>query len=149
MEIANTYLSNEQFRESIPYLKNVLSSSGNDALKPSALLRSGLANYNLGNNAEALSKYNELLKQYPNSVEAQEALDNAKSIYVEEGRSSEYINFAKGMGIAISASQEDQLAYQEAEVQFNNGNFPAALQKFEDYLSKFPDGKYASGCWFL
>jgi TolA-binding protein len=143
MEIANTYLSNEQFRESLPYLKNVLGSSGNDALKPRALLRSGLANYNLSNNAEALSKYNELLKQYPNSVEAQEALDNAKSIYVEEGRTSEYVNFAKGMGIAISASQEDQMAYQEAEVQFNNGNFSGAQQKFEDYLNKFPEGKYA------
>jgi TolA-binding protein len=143
MEIANTFLSNEQYRESLPYLKNVLGSTGNDALKPRALLRSGLANYNLGNNAEALSKYNDLLKLYPNSTEAQEALDNAKSIYVEEGRTSEYINFAKGMGISISASQEDQLAYQEAEVQFNNGNFSAALQKFEDYLAKFPDGKYA------
>jgi TolA-binding protein len=143
MEIANTYLSNEQYRESLPFLKIVILSTGNDGLKPRALLRSGLANYNLGNNAEALSKYNELLKNYPNSVEAQEALDNAKSIYVEEGRSGEYVNFAKGMGIAISVSQEDQLAYQEAEVQFNNGNFPGAQQKFEDYLKKFPDGKYA------
>jgi TolA-binding protein len=143
MEIANTYLSNEQYKESLPYLKIVILSIGNDGLKPRALLRSGLANYNLGNNAEALSKYNELLKQYPNSVEAQEALDNAKSIYVEEGRTSEYVNFAKGMGIAISVSQEDQLAYQEAEVQFNNGNFPGAQQKFEDYLKRFPDGKYA------
>ena len=124
MEIANTYLSNEQYRESLPYLKIVISSTGNDGLKPRALLRSGLANYNLGNNGEALSKYNELLKQYPNSTEAQEALDNAKSIYVEEGRTSEYVNFAKGMGISITVSQEDQLAYQEAEVQFNNGNFP-------------------------
>jgi TolA-binding protein len=143
MEIANTYLSNEQFKESLPYLKIVILSAGNDGLKPRALLRSGLANYNLGNNAEALSKYNDLLKQYPNSIEAQEALDNAKSIYVEEGRASEYVNFAKGMGIAISVSQEDQLAYQEAEVQFNNGNFPGAQQKFEDYLKRFTDGKYA------
>jgi len=143
MEIANTYLSNEQYKESLSYLKVVIQSNGSDALKPRALLRSGLANYNLGNNAEALSKYNELLKNYPNSVEAQEALDNAKSIYVEEGRSGEYVNFAKGMGIAISVSQEDQLAYQEAEVQFNNGNFAGAQQKFEDYLKRFPDGKYA------
>jgi len=143
MEIANTYLSNEQYRESISYLNVVITSNGSDGLKPRALLRSGLANYNLGNNAEALSKYNELLKKYPNSVEAQEALDNAKSIYVEEGRSAEYVNFAKSMGIAISASQEDQLAYQEAEVQFNNGNFSGAQQKFEDYLKRFPDGKYA------
>jgi len=143
MEIANTYLSNEQYRESLPYLKVVISSSGNDGLKPRALLRSGLANYNLGNNGEALSKYNELLKQYPNSVEAQEALDNAKSIYVEEGRTSEYVSFAKGIGVSITVSQEDQLAYQEAEVQFNNGNFPGAQQKFENYLVKFPEGKYA------
>jgi TolA-binding protein len=143
MEIANTYLSNEQYRESLPYMKTVLNSPGSDALKPRALLRSGLANYNLGNNGEALNRYNELLKQYPNSVEAQEALDNARSIYVEEGRTGEYVNFAKGMGISISASQEDQLAYQEAEVQFNNGNFSAAQQKFEEYLKKFPNGKYA------
>jgi TolA-binding protein len=143
MEIANTYLSNEQYRESLPYLKIVIASTGNDGLKPRALLRSGLANYNLGNNGEALSKYNELLKQYPNSTEAQEALDNAKSIYVEEGRTSEYVNFAKGMGISITVSQEDQLAYQEAEVQFNNGNFPVAQQKFENYLNKFPEGRYA------
>ncbi len=143
MEIANTYLSNEQYRESLPYLKIVINSSGNDGLKPRALLRSGLANYNLGNNGEALSRYNELLKQYPNSMEAQEALDNAKSIYVEEGRTSEYVNFAKGMGISVTVSQEDQLAYQEAEVQFNNGNFPGAQDKFESYLTKFPEGKYA------
>lgn len=47
------------------------------------------------------------------------------------------------MGVEVSASQEDQLAYQEAEVQFNNGNFPAAVQRFEAYLAKFPQGKYS------
>lgn len=143
MEIASTYLANEQFREALPYLKNVTTSSGNDALKPRAYLRSGIAYYNLDNGKEALNQYNILLKQFPNSPEAQDALDNAKAIYVEEGRSSEYVDFAKTLGVNVSASQEDQLAYQEAEVQFNNGNFPAASQKFEDYLGKFPDGKFS------
>lgn len=143
MEIANTYLSDENFQQSVNYLKNVLSSTGNDALKPRAYLRAGIAYYNLQNNKEALNQYNQLLKLYPNSVEAQEALENAKAIYVAEGRSGEYVNFAKSMGVSISASQEDQLAYQEAEVQFNNGNFSVAQQRFEDYLKKFPDGKYA------
>jgi DNA-binding transcriptional ArsR family regulator len=63
--------------------------------------------------------------------------------YVQEGKSSEYVNFAKTLGVNISSSQEDQLAYQEAEVQFNDGNFTAAIQKFENYLSKFPEGKYS------
>jgi TolA-binding protein len=143
MEIAGTYLAGEQYRESLPYLKNVLHASGEDALKPRAYLKSGIAWYNLNNNKEALNQYDSLLKQFPNSPEAQDALDNAKIIYVEEGRSGEYVNFAKGMGVEVSASQEDQLAYEEAEVQFNNGNFPGASQKFEAYLAKFPEGKYS------
>ncbi|HVV07005.1 MAG TPA: tetratricopeptide repeat protein [Puia sp.] len=143
MEIAGTYLAGEQFREALPYLKNVLRSPGADALKPKAYLQSGIAWYNLNNNKEALSQYDSLLRQFPNSPEAQDALDNAKTIYVEEGRSGEYVNFAKSMGVEVSASQEDQLAYEEAEVQFNNGNFPGAVQRFEAYLAKFPDGKYS------
>ena len=140
LEIANTYLSNEQYREAIPYLKNVVNDP-NSSLKPKAFLKLGLANYNLDNNEEALKHYTALLQQFPNSPEAEEALENAKSIYVEEGRTSEYVNFARTIGKDISTTQEDQLAYQEAEVQFNNGNFAAAARKFEDYLVRFPDGK--------
>ncbi len=50
MEIANTLLGNEQFREALPYLKNVISAPGNDALKPRAYLRTGIIYYNLNNN---------------------------------------------------------------------------------------------------
>ncbi len=143
MEIATTYLSNEQYKEALPYLKNIITATGADALKPRAYLKEGIAYYNLDKNDDALAQYNALLKQYPNSPEAQDALENAKSIYIQQGRSSEYVNFAKSLGVDISPSQEDQLAYQEAEVQFNDGNFNDAVQKFEQYLSKFPDGKYS------
>lgn len=143
MEAAGTYLANEQYQEALPYLKNVLRSPTADALKPKAYLESGIALYNLNKNGEALNQYDSLLRQYPNSPEAQDALDNAKTIYVEEGRSSDYVNFAKAMGVEVTASQEDQLAYEEAEVQFNNGNFDGAIQRFEAYLAKFPDGKYS------
>lgn len=142
MEIANTYLANEQYQEALPFLKNVINDP-NESLKPKAYLRSGIAYYNLNNNREALNQYTTLLRQFPNSPEAQSALENARTIYVDEGRTSEYVNFARGMGMDISPSQEDELAYQEAEVQFNNGNFAAAVTKFEDYLARFPQGRYS------
>jgi TolA-binding protein len=142
MEIANSYMANEQFRDAIPFLKNVVTDP-NASLRPKAYLRLGIAYYNLDNNTEALNQYTTLLKQYPNSSEAEAALENAKAIYVEEGKTSEYVGFARSMGKDVSSTQEDQLAYQEAEVQFNNGNFPAAAKKFEDYLAKFPTGKYS------
>lgn len=142
MEIAGTHLANEQYREAIPFLKNVINDP-NSSRKPRAYLRLGIAYLNLNNNNEALKQYTALLEQYPNSPEAESALENAKTIYVDEGRSAEYVEYARKMGVSVSASQEDELAYQEAEVQFNNGNFPAAAKKFEDYIAKFPNGKYA------
>ena len=143
LEIANTYLSDEKYRESITYLKNVVNATTGESLKPGALLKMGIAYYNLDNNKEALNQYNALLKQYPNSPEAEEGLENAKVIYVEEGRTAEYVSFAKSLGMDITTSQEDSLAYAEAEVQFSNGNFNNAITRFENYLSRFPEGKYA------
>ncbi|MGB8191982.1 MAG: tetratricopeptide repeat protein [Chitinophagaceae bacterium] len=143
MEIANTYMSDEKFAEALPFYKNVISSVSGDALKPRAYLRSGIAYYNLNNNKLALDNYNALLKNFPNSPEAEEGLENARIIYIEEGRTSEYVSFAKSLGKEISTSTEDSLAYAEAEVQFSNGNFNGALAKFEQYLQRFPDGKYS------
>lgn len=142
MEIANTYMGDEKFREALPFLNAVLKDARSEALKPKAMLRAGIANYNLDNNTESLKQYNALLQQYPNSPEADEALDNAKAIYVEEGRSGEYVAFAKKMGRDISTAQQDSLAYAEAEVQLSNGNFTNALQRFEAYLKNYPEGRY-------
>lgn len=143
MEIANTYMSNEKFNEALPFYKNVINAVNSDALKPRAYLRSGIAYYNLGNNKAALENYNALLQNFPSSVEAEEGLENARVIYIEEGRTSEYVNFAKSLGKEVTTSMEDSLAYAEAEVQFSNGNFNGALAKFEQYLQRFPEGKYS------
>lgn len=142
MEIASTYLANEQFRESIPYLKNVISDP-NSSLKPKAYLKLGIAYYNLENDNEALNQYTSIIKQYPNSPEAEAALENARTIFVEQGKTSEYVNFARSMGKEVSGSQEEDLAYQAAEVQFNNGNFPAAAKAFEEYIKRFPEGRHS------
>lgn len=143
MEIANTYMGDEKFTEALPFYKNVISAVNSDALKPKAYLRSGIAYYNLNNNKLALDNYNALLKQFPNSPEAEAGLENARAIYIEEGRTSEYVSFAKSMGKEVSTSMEDSLAYAEAEVQFSNANFNGALTKFEQYLQRFPEGKYS------
>jgi tetratricopeptide (TPR) repeat protein len=142
MEVAMTYIASEQFREAIPYLKNVISDPVS-SLKPKAYLKMGIAYYNLNNDNEALKQYTTVLQQFPNSPEAEAALENARLIYVEQGKTSEYVAFARSMGKEITNNQEDELMYQQAEVQFNNGNFPAAAKKYEEYLTRFPDGKFA------
>ena len=143
MEIANTYLADERFRDAIPFLNNVVKLTDNASLKPRAYLRLGLAYYNLNSNTEALKQYNTLINQYPNSPEAESALDNVKSIYVEEGKAGEYADFMRKAGRPLSVSAEDSLTWGAAQLQYENGNTAAALSGFNDYLQRFPNGTYA------
>jgi TolA-binding protein len=78
MEIANSYLSDEKFTQSIPFLKNVATNTVNEALKPKAYLKLGIAYYNANNNKEALNQYNILTDAIPQLPEAEEAFEMQK-----------------------------------------------------------------------
>ena len=85
MQIANTYMAQEKFRDAIPYLNKILDMKDAAGQYPKVYLKLGLSNYNLNNNDEALKYYQKLVTLYPQSAEADEALDNMKNIYVEHG----------------------------------------------------------------
>ncbi|MDB5251798.1 MAG: hypothetical protein JWP27_967 [Flaviaesturariibacter sp.] len=143
MEIANTYLAQERFAEAIPYLSAITRSTGNNTMKPQAYLKAGIAYYNLHNNDQAIVQFNQILNQYPSSDEADDALDNLRGIYVEQGRTSEYAEAARRAGKPLSVSAEDSLTFAAADLQYENGNTAAALASFESYLHRFSTGTYA------
>ncbi len=143
MEIANTYMAQEKFAEAIPYLKNILTASNSGGLKPLAYLKSGLSYYNLNKNTDALNSYQQLIQQYPQSTEADEALDNIKNIYVEEGRPNEYVELMKKNGKNITVSEADSLTYSAAELKYSNNDCAAAVNGFNNYLNQYPDGAFA------
>ncbi|MBL7747927.1 MAG: tetratricopeptide repeat protein [Chitinophagaceae bacterium] len=143
MEIANTYMGDERFRESIPYLSNVIKTSGNASLIPQAHLKMGTAYYNIDNNAEALKQFKILVDKYPSSPEAEDALDNVKTIYIEDGKPEEYAAFMREAGRPLSVDTEDSLTYAAAEKQYDDQNINAALAAFNNYLQKFPNGAHA------
>lgn len=142
MEIASTYMADEKFNEAIPYLANLTKSSGNANLKPQAYLKLGTAYYNLNNRASALQQFRTLVAQYPNSPEANDALENVKVIYLDEGKPDEYSAFMRQAGKPISVDVEDSLTYFVADNQYESGNANAALTSFGNYLQKFPNGAY-------
>lgn len=78
MEVANTYMGDERFREAIPFLGNVIKNSNNASLIPQAYLKLGTSYYNIDNNAEALKQFKILVDKYPNAPETEDALDNVK-----------------------------------------------------------------------
>lgn len=143
MEIANTYMADEKFRDAIPYLNTILNLPGAGGLKPVAYLKLGLSYYNTDNNKEALANYQALIQKYPQSPEADEALDNIKSIYVEEGRPNEYVELMRKNGKNISVTEADSLTYASAEIKYNANDCAAAIAGFNNYLSQYPGGSFA------
>lgn len=149
LEIAKTFLADEKYREAIPYLNNVISAPVAANLKPGAQLKLGLAYLNLNNNREALGQFKKLVTDYPNTTEANEAIENIKAIYTAEGKAEEYIVFMQSQGRAVTINEEDNLTYHAAENRYIDKDFNGALTAFNNYLSKFPDGQNALDAWFL
>lgn len=142
MEIAKGYMSQERFKDAIPYLNNIIKEQGNSSQKPQAYLRLGICYYNMNNTGEALNQYKTLIAQYPNSDEADDALDDVKTISVETGRTGDYVDFMKKAGRPLSVDAEDSLTFSAAEAQYENGNVTASLNAFNNYLQKFPEGAH-------
>ena len=140
MEVANTYMADEKFREAIPYLNKVLAAANSGGLKPKAYLKLGLSYYNIDNNEQALTNYQQLIQQYPQSAEADEALDNIKNIYVEAGKPNEYVELMRKNGKNISATEADGLTYTAAELKYTSNDCAGAIAGFNNYLSQFPAG---------
>ncbi len=143
MQIANAYMVQEKFKDAIPYLNKILDIKDASGQYPNVYLKLGLANYNLNNNEEALKYYQKLVTLYPQSPQADEALDNMKNIYVEVGRPNDYVDFVQKAGKVISISEADSLTYASAELKYTNGDCAGAISAFSNYLSKYPQGAYA------
>ena len=141
MEIANAYLAAEQWANAVQPLQKVIDNKNTEALKPQAYLKLGLAQSNLNKNNDALAAFKTLLNKYPQSPEADDALDNIRNIFIEQGKPDEYVQFVKGTGKNISNSEADSLTYTSAFLQLNNGNKDAALQGFTKYAQQYPNGQ--------
>ncbi|ODT52080.1 MAG: hypothetical protein ABS68_10265 [Niastella sp. SCN 39-18] len=147
MEIAQTYIADEKFSDAVPYLDKILLST-NEGLKPKALLRKGLAYYNSNNNREALSSYQELIKKYPQSTEADEALTIIKDIYVEEGKPNDYVQLMKQMGKTVSATEAEELNYKAALQKYTAGNCDASIPALSNYIAAYPQGLHILEIYF-
>jgi TolA-binding protein len=149
MEIALTYIADEKFREAVPFLNSIISSADGGGLKPKSYLKLGLSYYNSNDNKNALTTYQTLIQQYPQSPEAAEALGIIKDIYVEEGKPNEYVELMRKNGIVISVGEADSLTYISGLLKYNNNDCPAAINGLNNYISRFPEGAYLLDAYYL
>lgn len=142
LQIANTYMAQEKYNEANAYLNKVLNNNTASAFYPKVYLKLGLSNYNMNKDDEALNYYQKLLTLYPQSEEAEEALENIENIYVKKGRPQDYFSLLKSVGKSVNTSKADSLTYEAAELKYKKNDCAGAITAFQNYLQNYPTGAF-------
>jgi len=143
MEMANTYLADEDYENAVTPLNNVLKNKEASALQPQAYLKTGVAYFNLKKNDDALNYFKQLVAKYPNSQESDEAVEYIRNIFIANQQPGDFISFMRQNGKNVSYNEEDSLTYRAAVMRYEMKDFNNARQGLADYLSKFSGGRYA------
>ena len=97
--------------------------------------------YNRNETSRAIETYKALLAEAPQSGEAKQAYEALKSIYIEEGRSTEFVQYANSIGgsYSINESEAMSISFETAERAYQSRQ-PQAERLLKEYLALKPQG---------
>jgi TolA-binding protein len=142
LEIANTYLADENYLAAVAPLKKVAGNKKAEALGPQAYLKLGVAYFNLDRNEEALDTFKKLVSAYPNTQEATDAIEYIRNIFIEKQKPAEFVDFMKQAGRPITNNEEDSLTFRSSMLRYEAKDLVGARSGFAAYLASFPQGRY-------
>ena len=108
-----------------------------------ARMKVGVLLYNKGAFKESISEFKRLVSDYPASNTAREAINNARSVYVDLGEVETYASWLETLSfVNISSSSLDSTSYESAELQYLKGLYNKSYTGFKSYLANYPNGAF-------
>ena len=141
LEIANTYLADENFQLAISPLEKVINNPNAASMSPQAYLKLGVAYFNLNKNTESLNSFKKLVTGYPNTEESTDAIEYIRNIFIEIQKPGEFVEFMKQNGKPISNTEEDSLTFRSSMLRYDVKDMAGAKTGLVNYISLFPTGK--------
>ncbi len=136
-EIYFTWIKN--LPQASRYSKMLVDEYPRSPLAPDAYIRLGLAAYNNGDEAAAITYFKKVVQDYPQDrAKAQVALDNLSSLLPEREFDKIFKDFRK------NAPQMDegmaQLSFKTGQDRFFANNYQSAIDQFSTYINEFKNG---------
>ncbi len=143
-QLGNAYINAKNDTEAIKAFDILIKTYPKSLYVPKALLKQGLIYFNDNEAIPALNKYKYIVKTYPNSNEAQQAINNAKRVYVAIDKVDEYAAWIKNIDfVTVSDTDLDNTMYEAAELKYIENSTKQAISSFKKYLINFPKGLHA------
>ncbi|HET8736837.1 MAG TPA: tetratricopeptide repeat protein [Pricia sp.] len=143
-ELANTLVSAGQEQQGLQTYDRLRREYSGSSLVPQAMVRQGLVHYNANRGEQALAEFKSVVRDYPDTQEAVQAVATAKLIYVDLGRVDEYAAWAKNLDfVEVTDRELDNATFESADKQNLEGKKDAAIKGYENYIKQFPNGMNA------
>lgn len=142
-EIGNTYLVHGDKRSAIANFDRLIKDRPRSTYTRQAMMKVGMIYYNNNQYDQALTNLKNLVASYPNTDESREALSIIRSIYMEQNKLDEYFGYANANGGQVKVTQQDSLAFANAENFYLDGRYQQAQTALQYYFDNFRNGAYA------
>ena len=141
-EIGNTYLVHGDKRSALASFNRLIKQRPRSSYTRQAMMKVGMTYYNNNQYDLALENLKSLVENYPNTDESREAMSIIRSIYMEQNKLDEYFGYAKANGGQVKVTQQDSLAFANAEGFFLDGKYQKAQTALQYYFDNFSNGAY-------
>jgi TolA-binding protein len=143
-ELGNTLIGSGQENRGLQTYDKLITGYRASTLVPQAMLRQGLVHYNASRNEQALTKFKTVVRDYPKTQEAIQAVATAKLVYVDMGRVNEYAAWVRDLDfVEVTDTELDNATFESADKQNLEGKKDAAIRGYENYIKEFPNGLHA------
>ncbi len=141
-EIGNTYLVHGDKRSAIASFHCLIKDRPRSSYTRPAMMKVGMIYYNNNQYDQALTNLKNLVASYPNTDESREALSIIRSIYMEQNNLDEYFGYVNANGGQVKVTQQDSLAFANAEGFYLDGQYQKAQTALQYYFDNFSRGAY-------
>lgn len=143
-ELGNTKLIKNKNQEALGFFNDIITNYSNSPYVSKSLVKKGLILYNNNEDERSLEALKKVVKDYPSTGEAKEALTTIKKIYIAKGALETYERYLATVGeVDESTRILDTDYYEVAENSYMSGNCEKALADLNNYINKYPNGSFA------
>ena len=143
-EMGNTWLILNNQQNALTYFNQVINQHPNSTHVKNSMLKTGLIHFNNNEDERALQLFKQVVSRYPGSPESMEALRSIRNIYVSLNRVDDYFRYSENISFAnVTNAQQDSLTYIAAENRYMQGDCSNAIQGFNSYIQRFPNGIFS------
>ncbi len=138
-EIAYTYFLKNDGVTAKADLQAMIQKYPRSSYIPRAMLTIGLIDYNAGNDDFAVESFKQVIKDYPSTEEAKQALKQIEKIYTDKGDAQTFIAYAATTPIGnYTAAEQESIMYTATNNLYLRGDWQGTVSAVNAYFDKFP-----------